>query len=99
MATKAASTGSKRKATVGSKGKSDGKSKKARLETVAQTQRDEDESSDDFDSFSDSDDGGVKLDDEQPKKQYKKADGENGKTGDKGKSRLVLQNMCISGCC
>lgn len=82
MATKAISAGSKRKATVASKGKSDSKTKKARLEPVAEPEQDE--SSDDFESFSDSDDGGAKLEDEQPKKQSKRSDGANGNF-DKGK--------------
>lgn len=90
MATKATFAGSKRKATVASKGKSDSKTKKARLEPVAEPEQDE--SSDDFESFSDSDDGGAKLEDEQPKKHSKKSEGANGNF-DKGTFRAEMDGL------
>jgi len=59
MATKNAAAGNKRKSGPGGKGKSEGKVKKARFEPKPQPEATEE--SDDFESFSDSDDGGAKL--------------------------------------
>ncbi|KAK3191561.1 Pumilio y domain member 6 [Lecanicillium sp. MT-2017a] len=67
MATKSSSIGSKRKAAPVTKGKSDGMPKKAKLETGKKPKPapvDEDDSEDDFESFSDSEDGGVQLEGE-----------------------------------
>lgn len=61
MATKSAAVGSKRKATSGDKGKPSAMTKKARLDGSKKAEPVE-EASDDFEDFSDSDDGGVKLD-------------------------------------
>lgn len=82
MATKPVAVGNKRKATSGSKGKSD--SKKARLEeSKAQTTS---ESSDDI-SDSDSEDGGAQLDADEPQKNGTSI---NDKTLDRSKFRACI---------
>ncbi|KAM3532446.1 hypothetical protein MY4038_004019 [Beauveria bassiana] len=67
MATKSAAVGSKRKATAGSKGKNNVMAKKARLDgkkKAAPVDKDSDESED----FSDSEDGGVQIDNKKESK-------------------------------
>lgn len=67
MATKTAAAGSKRKATSGDKGKPSAMTKKARVEVNAKSAPVK-EDADDFEDFSDSDDGGVKLNDKKEDK-------------------------------
>ncbi|KYK55500.1 pumilio domain-containing protein [Drechmeria coniospora] len=62
MASKDVKVGDKRKASSAVKGKTDGKAKKAKLDSSKPAKRPTKESSDDFESFSDEEeDGGVKL--------------------------------------
>ena len=61
MATKSSAVGSKRKATMGDKGKPSAVAKKARLDGNKKAAP-VDQGSDDSEDFSDSDDGGVQLD-------------------------------------
>ncbi|KAK5990952.1 Pumilio-like protein [Cladobotryum mycophilum] len=84
MATKSATAGSKRKAAPSSKMKFDGKNKKARLDKKTQHQE---EAEDDFESLSDSDDGGVKIDTEKPSKASKNTEKpSNGKSFEAGQT-------------
>lgn len=95
MAAKDLAIGNKRKASGDKKGKSDGKVKKAKLEEVAEPEEAQDNESDDFESFSDSDDGGVKLGQNRSHKQFKKNDDDsNGKTFERG--MLTFPNLCAA---
>lgn len=100
MAAKDLKAGDKRKAASGSKGKPDGKVKKARLgDSKPLKKAAAKEESDDFEDFSDSDDGGAKLDtDKADNKAAKKTEGSgSAKEFDRSKlsmySRLALGSM------
>ena len=85
MAAKNFSGDKKRKAAPGGKGKFDGKAKKPRVEATMPRPAPQPEPEDTFESFSDSDDGGVALDDGVPNKTPKGADNDsNGKTFERG---------------
>ncbi|KND90209.1 Pumilio homology domain family member 6 [Tolypocladium ophioglossoides CBS 100239] len=75
MAAKDLKVGDKRKAASGSKGKSDGKVKKARLNNSKPPKKATKKEADDFEDFTDSDDGGVKLDTKADNKAAKKTEG------------------------
>lgn len=86
MATKGSAVGGKRKAASVTKGKSDGMPKMAKLENGKKPEPVEDDSEDDFESFSDSDDGGATLDDDASSKGFKGSDSQaNGKSAQSGK--------------
>lgn len=83
MASKDLVIGSKRKASGASKGKSDGKPKKAKVEKVAEPKEDVEMEEDDFASFSDSEDGGARLGEDRSKKPPFKKNDSNGNNAER----------------
>lgn len=87
MATKSAAVGSKRKVAPSGKGKFDNKVKKVRLDETKSRRAPVEEPEDESDSLSDSEDGGVSLEDQQSKRGSNNANGaSNGKSFERGKS-------------
>lgn len=83
MAAKDLAIGSKRKASGASKGKSDTKPKKAKVEKAAEPEEDVEMEDDDFESFSDSEDGGARLGEDRSKKPPFKKNDANGNNFDR----------------
>jgi pumilio homology domain family member 6 len=87
MATKGASTGTKRKSAPAAKGKDDSKSKKVRLDKT-KAPKPVVEESDASEDFSDAEEGGAMLEEEEPRK---KAKGPGGKVFERGKPTRMSQ--------
>jgi hypothetical protein len=85
MATKDASSLKKRKAAPSGKGKPDGNIKKPRMEVAKARPAPPAEPENDFESFSDSEDGGAQLHDGDSHQPSRASNGaENGKTFERG---------------
>ncbi|KAH6898855.1 armadillo-type protein [Thelonectria olida] len=87
MATKSAAVGTKRKSATSTRGKTNPKFKKARVDETKSRRQPEEDPEEDSSDVSDSEDGGAKLNNESSNKDTKNSNGNaNGKTFERGQT-------------